>query len=161
MENFKSYESLLIEDDRWQYFCQFETAPIRVPITLQYIYDNIATINLSDHVPDEIKGQFNIAKMLAVYSWLYDPFHQASELKAYSTLEYALRQKYKVRGLNNLLKRSVEDGIVKRIDYPELLSYMRNDLAHGSTTLHPDSDRTLRTCTNIINELFRPKDINI
>ena len=159
MEHFKSFENIQKEDERWHVFSQPETVPLfNIPFTFQYIYNNINSINLSDDVPDEIQSQFNIAKMIAVYSWFYYPFHQISELKAYSTLEFALRQKYKLKNLRTLLEKAVSDGVVERKDYPEILSKLRNHLAHGSTTLHPNSDDTLRRCAEIINELFNSKN---
>ena len=162
MEDLKPFEKLLTEDERWAFFMQPETVPHNsTAITLKYIYNKINSIDLLDDVPDEIKSQFNIAKMIAVYSWFYYPFHQISELKAYSTLEFALRHKYKDKGgnLNTLLRKAVKDkdGIVTRKDYPEILHKLRNDLAHGSTTLHPNSEITLRNCADIINALFKPK----
>ena len=70
MEHFKSFENIQKEDERWHVFSQPETVPLfNIPFTFQYIYNNINSINLSDDVPDEIQSQFNIAKMIAVYSW--------------------------------------------------------------------------------------------
>lgn len=37
---------------------------------------------------------------------------------------------------------------------PEHISYMRNNLAHGSFTLMPDGGRTLRLVADIVNQLY-------
>ena len=37
---------------------------------------------------------------------------------------------------------------------PKVMSSLRNDLAHGSFTLHPGSLFTLQNCAEIINQLF-------
>lgn len=84
----------------------------------------------------------------------------------------------------NLLRRAVEDGTVTNsgfsiiqareqerqewgvfiqedapvADYAvtlvEAMPYLRNSLAHGSSTLHMHGANTLRTCAELINQLF-------
>ena len=45
--------------------------------------------------PDEIKGQVNVAKNMAMYSYLFYTIAPEVQLKAYSIIEHALRIKVK------------------------------------------------------------------
>jgi hypothetical protein len=113
-----------------------------------------------------------VAKMLCIYSWLYYPFHQIAELKAFSTLEMGLRMLFpELKNFKRLLSQAVNNGLIKDegfrgiqlnpddpIEYsrklPELISSIRNDLAHGTTMLHPGSLFTINNCAEILNQLF-------
>ncbi len=132
-----------------------------------------SNIALSAAAPEDVQSQFNIARMLGIYAWLYYPFHQIAELKAFSTVEIALRLRFPdVKGaLKKLLSFAVKNGVVVDEGFshiavgdddptryskelPSLVSFLRNDLAHGSSMLHPDSILTIRICAEIINQLF-------
>ena len=111
--------------------------------------------------------------MLGVYAWFYYPFHQVAELKVFATLEMALRLRFpNVKGgLKKLLTVAVDNGLIVDDGFshilprendsanyskklPELISSMRNDLAHGTVTLHPGSLFTINNCAEILNQLF-------
>lgn len=174
MEELKQLSALLEPDVRWDHFVLRNVVTNEiVPITLSDRYQSISEITLSTVVPENVKSQFNIALMLGVYAWLYYSFHQVAELKAFSTVETALRLRFpEVKGtLKKLLTYAVETGVIvdngfsdievcdedpKRYSskLPSLVSSLRNDLAHGSFTLHPGSLFTLRNCAEIINQLF-------
>ena len=164
LEELKSFSELLQPDERSIYFSNN---------SLSSRHAAISAIRLSDSVPVDIRSQFNTALMLNVYAWLYYPLHQVSELKAFSTLEMALRQKFpNNKGtLRKLLLTAVNADIIvdkgfshihaseddpKKYskELPGIISDLRNDLAHGSSTLHPKSLFTLRNCAEIINQLF-------
>ena len=132
-----------------------------------------SNIALSAAAPEDVQSQFNIARMLGIYAWLYYPFHQIAELKAFSTVEIALRLRFPdvKSALKKLLSFAVKNGVVVDEGFshiavgdddptryskelPSLVSFLRNDLAHGSSMLHPDSLLTLRICAEIINQLF-------
>lgn len=174
MEELKPLQALLEPDERWAHFVlrNGATGEMR-PIAVGDRYESIAEICLSVEVPEDVRSQFNIALMLGVYAWLYYPFHQVAELKAFSTVEMALRLRFgkKKRGLFELLSTAVEQGIVTDQGFshveadakapalysaklPGLISQLRNELAHGSQTLHPGSLFTLRNCAEIINQLY-------
>lgn len=146
-------------------------------LTLSDIYKSVESIKLDESVPDDVKSQFNVAKNLAIYTWFCYSFHQISELKAFSTLEMALRMKFgkdeqKLR-FKTLLTKAVESGMIKDIGFnhiketlknpdstayterlPDLIPKFRNNLAHGSCILHPDSCINLQICADFINQLF-------
>ena len=144
------------------------------PITLKDHYRAVSLIKLSASAPETVQSQFNVALMLGTYAWLYYPFHQVAELKAFSTVEMALRHRFpEAKGsFKRRLEHAVKAGVIsdhgfshvtaneqRPTEYsaqlPWLVSELRNDLAHGSATLHPDSLFTLRNCAEIINQLFR------
>jgi len=138
------------------------------------IYSSVEAIDLSAKVPESIRSQFNVAKNLAIYSWFSYSFHQTAEMKAFSTVEMALKDrlgKHKY-GLKRLIKRSVDVALIKDSgfshiakpenpnsteysqDLPKIMSSLRNSLAHGSTMLHPFSVDTLVICADFINQLY-------
>lgn len=173
VEEFKSFDTLLEPDERWKYFAFHDPeSNNHKPYTLDDRYSSIEKIRLNKNIPEDVQSQFNVAKMLCIYSWLYYPFHQVAELKAFSTLEMALRIRFpEFKKLSRLLSYAVDKGFITDkgfsnitlkssdpINYskqlPELISSMRNDLAHGTTTLHPGSLFTLNNCAEILNQLF-------
>lgn len=174
MEELKSFATLLEPDERWTNFVlrDISTNEMR-PVSLNDRYEPIAKIAVSPSAPQDVRSQFNIALMLGIYAWLYYPFHQVAELKAFSTVEMALRLRFPEAkgGLKKLLALAVERGVIADHGFsnfesssevptrysaqlPSLISSLRNELAHGSHMLHPGSLFTLRNCAEIINQLF-------
>ena len=175
MEELKPFSTLLEPDERWANFVLRNPSTNEMrPVSLNDRYEPIAGITLSPSAPEDVRSQFNIALMLDVYAWLYYPFHQVAELKAFSTVEMALRLRFpEIKGgLKKLLSVAVERGVVVDQGFshiegdgetptrysaqlPSLVSSLRNELAHGSHMLHPGSLFTLRNCAEIINQLFQ------
>ena len=161
MEQLKRLEDIFQPDQRSMFTQKVE-----------FRYKELYSISLNEMVPDEVVSQFNIARNLALYSWFCYPFHQISELKAFSTLEFALKIKYpKIRGLANLIKAALEEGLLNDYgfshievnpadpneytrDLRRLIPKMRNNLAHGSNKLAPVSLLTLSVCSDFINQVF-------
>lgn len=174
MEELKPFSALLEPDERWAHFILRNVSTDEItPLSLTDRYHSIAEIPLSSCTPEAVQSQFNVARMLGIYAWLYYPFHQVAELKAFSTVEMALRLRFPEHkgALNKLLSFAVEQGVIvdegfSHITFgeedpaqyskklPSLVSSLRNDLAHGSPMLHPGSLFTLRNCAEIINQLF-------
>lgn len=80
-------------------------------LKLHHVYNQVKDINLLDNVHEDIQSQFNIAKNLFVYSWYCYPFSNVAELKAISTLEFALKMKInnETRSLRKLLNHAIEN----------------------------------------------------
>jgi hypothetical protein len=173
MEQFKSFDALLDSDERWKYFASLDSIKnTPKPLAIGEWYKSVEQIKLNDHAPDDVKSQFNVARMLCIYAWLYYPFHQIAELKAFSTLEMGLRTRFPhIKNFSRLLSHAVENGFISDsgfsnveqnpndpISYskklPKLIPSIRNDLAHGTTTLHPGSLFTINNCAEILNQLF-------
>ena len=175
MEEFIKLDQITEPDKRSGLFASIneKTGEVR-KMSLIDVYHSVSQIELAEAIPDSIRSQFNIAKNLAVYSWFSYPFHQIAEMKAFSTVEDALKcrlrkDKCSFRGL---LKKAIKQGLIRdsgfshipvsknpeSIEYsrelPETMSELRNNLAHGGTTLHPDSAPTLKICSEVINQLY-------
>ena len=175
MEHFTELDQIKNPDERNLFFVLVneETGESR-GISLEDIHYSVSQIELVEAVPDSIRSQFNIAKNLAVYSWFSYPFHQISEMKAFSSVEDALKcvlGKHK-HGFKGLLKKAVCLGLLRDGGFshipkpenpasneysqtlPEIMPRLRNNLAHGSTTLQPGSITNLRICSEVINQLY-------
>jgi hypothetical protein len=176
MEKLKAFSTLLEPDARWANIVLFNTTTKDVsPITFNDHYHAFSAITLTSATPEDVQSQFNISKMLGIYTWLYYPLHQVAESKAFSTLEMALRLRFPEAGrpgLKKLLLFALKKGAISDDGFshvtitkddptryskqlPDILPHLRNDLDHGSSTLHPDSISTLRICAEIINQLFQ------
>ena len=176
METLKKLEEIEKPDTRNTHFVliNHETGEER-SLTLEDFYKTVELIKLHERVPDNVRSQFNVARNLAIYTWFCYAFHQISELKAYSTLEMALRIKFDKNkvGLKQLLIEAVKSGLIKDRGFrnvkntlknldsteyvkrlPELMPRFRNKLAHGSNMLTDSAFFNLQICADFINQLF-------
>jgi hypothetical protein len=129
--------------------------------TIESIYDLIEPITLGSKVPDEVRSHFETAKNLALYSWFVYSFNVVAALHAFASLEMALRtksgdKKTPFKGLidNSFNNRKLTGGLGPPVDLSVALSRMRNDLAHGSSTMHGQGIAILQRCAELINEIF-------
>jgi hypothetical protein len=129
--------------------------------TIQSLYSLIEPIRLAEKVQEEVRNHFEIARNLALYSWFVYPFNVVAAMHAYSTLEMALKQnmgKKRISLKKSLAKafngRQLAGGLGPPVDLPEAIAYLRNDLAHGNSTLHGQGIDALKLCAELINELF-------
>lgn len=175
MEEFKSIEDILNPDSRNLHFVMYDEVTSEQRLyELNDMHRSIDVITLSSEIPEKIISQFNVARNLALYSWFVYSFHPVAMMKVFSTVESALKirlgqHKY---GFKGLLKKSVKLGLLKDsgfnhietpddnncIEYskriPDIVSKLRNDLAHGEVLLVPWGISNLRICADIINQLF-------
>lgn len=175
MEEFKLLASLTNPDERNLYWAVIDrsTGTSR-RLELEDIYNSVSEISLDEIVPEDIRSQFNVAKNVAVYSWYCYPFHQVCEMKAYSTVEYALKERLEKNypfpklitkainfgliqdtGFSHLRKPVDEDSVEYCKSLIDIMPKLRNGLAHGGTTLHAGAVGTLRICADFINQLYR------
>lgn len=178
MEKFKKYEDINKPDFRNTIVVVTNTVTgEQRPFDLKDVYDSISSINLSEHVPEDIQSQFNTVKNLYIYTWHCYAFFQIVEIKCFSVLENALRLVVAdddITGLFKLITKAIETGRigldylktdlrienVTQADYEEFarsFSSFRNNLAHGSNTLHPYSLSIVYRCALLINHLFEMK----
>lgn len=129
--------------------------------TIESIYCLIQTITLGRKVPDEVRSHFETAKNLALYSWFVYAFNVVAAMHAFASLEMALRTKTANRKtpfkrlIDSVFNhRKLTSGLGPPLDLSIALSRMRNDLAHGSATMHGQGIAVLQTCAELINELF-------
>ena len=158
-EGYKDYDAILDQDRRTR------IVGLMMPSifgTLGKWHEYVDSVQLNPSAPADVQRNFNRAKNLSLYAWYVYDFHQVAEMDAISTLEMALKQKFKEcdvsssQGLKNLLSKSVKLGWLSS----ELgmrgraMADYRNCLAHGTTALHERSTRTLEVCAMCINELY-------
>src|SRR5712664_3216432 len=129
--------------------------------TIESLYSVIEVIALGKTVPEEVRNHFDTARNLALYSWFVYSFNVVVAMHAFSSLEMALRMKsgdkktpFRIlldKAFNN---RKLTGGLGPPIDLSVALSRMRNDLAHGSRTMHGQGIAVLQLCAELIDELF-------
>lgn len=179
MEKLKKLEEITLPDNRntFSVIISQQTGE-RGEYGIEDLYGEIKLIELHEVVPEDIRSQFNVARNLSLYTWFCYSFHNVSTLKAYSTVEMALRirldkpEKEKT-SLRKMMREAVDKGLIKdryvgqimeqSLDsqskpfvevLPDAIAYLRNLDAHGSTALGPWSVMILRICTDFINRLF-------
>ncbi len=174
MEQFKSIEELT-QIDRKHLTLSTLTGQV---IDLEKLHAALAAETLNEEVPDELKGQFNIAKNMALYTYYFYALAPEVHLKTYTVIEHALRLRVQPKGhmgLRKLLAKAVKDGWICDAGFRHLettepgnewcqkmvdvIPSMRNSKAHGSTMLVPDCLHYISTCADFLNQLY-PTDTN-
>ena len=110
-------------------------------LKLHHIYEKIENINLHHNVHEDVQSQFNIAKNIYVYSWYCYPFSNVAELKAISTLEFALRIQLnrKRYALKKLLDYAIEnDYLIDSSIYEKERQWQEDDLEFGDKPIKID-----------------------
>lgn len=123
------------------------------------LHGDVELIKLDEIVPEEVRSQFNVARNLCLYSWYCYSFHNVACLKAYSTIEMALRirlgkSEETISSLRSMLEEALAKGFLTDKLLPETIPYLRNLAAHGSPMNVPGSASMLLRCAETINELF-------
>jgi len=67
--------------------------------SLEKRHSAIATVQLSDAVPEQIRIHFETAKNAYLYAWCVYRFHMVAEHYVFSTLELSLRERLNELGL--------------------------------------------------------------
>ena len=162
MEMLKSLSEVCEPDVRYKHRVDLDTSTGAVSeTTIESLYSLIEAITLNTKVPEDVRNHFETARNLALYSWFVYTFNVVAAMHAYASLEMALRTKTgdKKSPFKQLLdtafdRRELTGGFGPPVDLSLALSRMRNDLAHGSRTLHSQGIPALRMCAELINELF-------
>lgn len=142
-------------------------------IQLDLLHATLDEIELHSGAPEEIQGQFNVAKNMALYTYFCYALAPEVQLKTYTIIEYALRLKAssdRKLMLRQLLKMAVQeqwisDAGFRHISNPssendycksliDILPSLRNSSAHGSNMLVPDCIGHIEKCADFVNQLF-------
>lgn len=171
MEQFKVYEDIK-RMDRGHYLLGQITG--LVP-TLPKLHAALAEITLHEDVPEDVRGQFNVARNMALYTYFHYAMAPEVQMKTYSVIELALKRRFahmSRRTLAPLLKEANKQGLLsdsgfrhlagpdprntysKRLE--QILPKLRNAAAHGSTDLMPNCLDHITICADLINQLFPP-----
>jgi DNA modification methylase len=169
MENFKSLDEITKIDKKHQsmgVICGY------IP-TIEDYHEYLSKEILNNEVPEEISGQFNVAKNMALYTYYFYARAPEVDLKTYTVNEHALRVKAYSRkrmGLADLLRLAIKEKWIKdsgfrHLDKPsskndwcksmiKVIPSMRNAKAHGSSMLVGDCLSHVSHCADFINQLF-------
>lgn len=169
MEEFKSLEELTEMDEKHRLMGAVCGS---VP-SLEGMHKYLAQEVLNDEVPDVIKGQFNVAKNMALYSYYFYALAPEVHLKTYTVIEHALRLKinpkkrmmFKALINHAVSQRWVKDSGFRHIEKPsadnkwcksmvDVMPSLRNSKAHGSSMLVGDCLHHISSCTDFLNQLF-------
>lgn len=163
MEKLKPLEEVCQPDVRYRNRADLNLRTgVMTETTIESLYRLIEPIHLNDNVPEEVRSHFEIARNLALYSWFVYSFNVVASMHAYSSLEMALKRKtgksrIKFKKTLEKVYRSLQlaSGVGPPVALSEAISHMRNDLAHGNTTMHGQGIAVLAMCAELINELFQ------
>lgn len=144
-------------------------------LDLNSLYRAVESIELAATAPEDIRGQFNVARNMALYAYFFYALAPEVQLKTFTVIELALRRRAgdpKGKTLRPLLKLAVSEGWIcdagfRHIERPlednpychslmNTLPAIRNDSAHGSTDLTSDTVWYLERCADLVNQLFHP-----
>lgn len=172
MEELKSLDELTEMDEKHRLMAAVCGG---VP-NLDKMHHFLSQERLSSQVPDEIKGQFNVARNMALYSYYFYALAPEVHLKAYTLIEYALKLKLKPEKhmmLGKLLRVALKNELIsdagfRHIDNPSPdnewckamlkgIPDLRNSQAHGSSMLVGDCIHHIAVCADFINQLFPEK----
>ncbi|MDO9365717.1 MAG: hypothetical protein Q7T58_05170 [Methylotenera sp.] len=172
MEGLKKLDQLTKMDEMHQLTSQI-TGQL---IELELLHKAVSSITLHEGVPEEIQGQFNVARNMALYQYFHYALAPEIQLKTYTIIEFALRLRAnstKRLMLSALVEMAVKkswitDAGFRHIKNPqpdnlyckqlkEVLPRLRNGAAHGSSNLTPESVGHLAICADLVNQLFSEK----
>lgn len=167
MEELKPLSELTTVDERHTLIGQI-TGRMQ---SIETLYRAVSSIELHEGVPEPIIGQFNVARNMVLYQHFYYALAPEVQLKTYTIIELALKTKANKRlSLGALIRLAVKENWISDAGFrhivdpkPEnpycqtliqVLPDLRNESAHGSTHLTPDSLGHLEKCADLINQLF-------
>jgi len=169
MERLKNFDDLTKLDEKHGLLSRFNGY---LP-NIEKMYEVISHEKLNSNVPDEIKGQFNVARNMALYTYYLYALAPEVQLKTYTIIEHALRLKANSKKrlmLRNLLELAVKNEWIKDRGFRHLkisddsmewchnlitvIPSLRNSQAHGSTLLEPSCLHHIFVCADFLNQLF-------
>lgn len=163
MERLKRLEDICRPDERWLNRVDIDHSTGAVtPTTVESIYTLVEEIELGANVPDEVRSHFEIARNLAVYSWFVYSFSVVAAMQALASLEMAVRIKTNAKKRASFYAlldrvfpgRELASNFAPPVPLSKVVTKLRNDLAHGSSTMHGQGVNTLGFCAELINELY-------
>tara|TARA_R110001583_G_scaffold191671_2_gene357305 strand:+ start:20 stop:547 length:528 start_codon:yes stop_codon:yes gene_type:complete len=140
---------------------------------IEKMHKVISQEKLNAEVPNDIQGQFNVARNMALYTYYLYALAPEVQLKTYTIIEHALRVKANSKKrlmLRNLLELAIKNEWIKDKGFRHLKSTddsmewcnslikvipsLRNSQAHGSTLLEPSCFHHIFVCADFLNQLF-------
>jgi hypothetical protein len=159
MESLKNLDEIYMPDARYRNRVNIDTATGEVSeFKINDIYSLVESVRLNDNVPEEVRSHFETAKNLILYSWFVYSFNAVAALHALASLEMAVRAKTgdEQTAFKNLLYKVFKGReFVPGQPLSKVVAYIRNDLAHGSSTIHGQEHHYVSMCADLINELYQ------
>jgi hypothetical protein len=159
MEALKNLDEVCQPDARYLNRVNIDTATGAVSeFKIDDIYSLIEGVRLNDNVPEAVRSHFEIAKNLILYSWFVYTFNAVAAMWALASLEMAVRAK---TGDDQTAFKNLLDKVFKGRELApghtlsKAIAYIRNDLAHGSSTIHGQELTYVSMCAELINELYQ------
>ena len=172
MDSFKPFHEIMCIDKQHLFLTKMGGKKI----DLASHHQSISCIKLHTGVPQTVRGQFDIARNMAVYFFFFYSLGSELQLKTYSVIEHALRIKANRQDLmlRQLLvlandKNWLRDSGFRHIEEPDpgnsycaslvkTLPQLRNESAHGVPPLVWDCIGHIEKCADLVNQLFaRPR----
>lgn len=170
METFKKLSEILVIDERHILLSKITGGLLDVEL----LHQVLSEIVLNDNVPEKIKGQFNVAKNMALYTYYIYSLAPEVQHKTYTIIEYALKIKANV-GKKMMLKKLlimaieqewISDSGFRHLENPDnnnsyckslvkVLPDLRNSAAHGQSLLLPDCVGHIEKCADFVNQIFK------
>jgi hypothetical protein len=158
MEQLKRLEDIYETDRRYAGRVDLDlTTGTATTMTVESIYAVVEPLRLNAGVPDEVRSHFEVARNLALYSWFVYSFHEVAAMQAMASLEMAVRAKSgePETPFKNLLEKLFPGReLAPGISLGKVVTYFRNEFAHGSTMLTGQGLMFLHRCSELINELY-------
>mgnify|MGYP001813515653 CR=1 FL=1 len=127
MEEFTSLGVVQRPDERMLHYVLYDpTTGESRRQELEDHFEQVASFVLNDSVPDSIHVQFNIAKNVLVYTWFEYSLFPVAALQAFTTLEFALRERLGERVIAEL-KKQRKKGLYAYIEYSIEQGWINNE----------------------------------
>lgn len=169
MEKYIDYEKITEIDQRHILLGQITGGVIN----LRKLHNVLGNIEVNSSAPEDIRGQFNVARNMALYTFFCYSLAPEVHMKTFSVMEMALRHYYKGDTKTNLKKlvgNVVAEGVVcdngfRHVPndsknpysktFVDVFPNLRNTMAHGTTMLVPDCIGHIEKCADFVNQLFQ------
>jgi hypothetical protein len=119
-EQLRPIISMAEPDPRWESHVVMSSEGEFKPITLEQYAAPIQAIKLNDSVPESVTTHFETARNLALYAWNVYRFISVAQLYAYTSIEFALREKMgdERRPFKKLFEQAIKSGWFKNEYFP-------------------------------------------
>lgn len=115
------------------------------PVTLDDHHGKIAAVQISDAVPEDIRGEFDTVRNLHLYSWYVYEFTVPAVLYAYTLVEKAIKERCARsaiplkdhRGLRKLLQLAIDQRWLTNADFQHALELKREEMTFSADDGHP------------------------
>jgi len=168
MDSFKPFDQITSVDKQHLFLQKMGGKEMDLPSH----HHTLKAIQLHTGVPQIIRGQFNIARNMALYSYFFYSLGSEVQLKACSVIEHALRIKANRpelmlrqllilandknwlmdSGFRHIEKPGESRGYCKSLE--RVLPHLRNESAHGGPPLVWDCISHIERCADLVNQLF-------